>query len=334
MTTGRINQVTVVKGADWLLTLERQSKGSEWVSVGKFDRQSTPSSPTWFPSFIVLISNTTLLESKEIYKWIDWNWVFIWWSKEVPPPPLTNPISLVLSLILFWWKWVERFFGIHWLPPHSPIFPSFSATLCGNNYLQNKWVDRLRATHSNQLNPPVFNIICPQISLHTVIKLTSSNQRLDKESRKRDSRDTVKSRLLLPSSKPFANLSLFGCDDYGRPEQLSIHETKNAPLFIQFHVPNNKGTLHRNPIKTPPPNKINTHSNLTSFHQPLESIEIPVFFPERASEREHQYASNLSKGASISPESILHTISPLSLSLSLLPITPSSQSLSRFSCRE
>ena len=81
---------------------------------------------------------------------------------------------------------------------------------------------------SNQLNPPVFNIICPQISLHTVIKLTSSNQRLDKESRKRDSRDTVKSRLLLPSSKPFANLSLFGCDDYGRPEQLSIHETKNV----------------------------------------------------------------------------------------------------------
>lgn len=108
MTTGRINQVTVVKGADWLLTLERQLKGSEWVSVGKFDRQSTLSSPTWFPSFIVLISNTTLLESKEIYKWIDWNWVFIRRSKEVPPPPLTNPISLVLSLILFWWKWVER----------------------------------------------------------------------------------------------------------------------------------------------------------------------------------------------------------------------------------
>lgn len=330
MTTGRINQVTVVKGVDDSKRLHDNSKGSEWLFIGHPTKNL--SSPTWFPSFIVLISNTTLLESKEIYKWIDWNWVFIRRSKEVTSSTTHQsnlPCSLFDSLLM---EMSGEDFGIHWLPPHSPIFPSFSATFCGNNnYLQNKWVDRLRATHSNQLNPPVFNIICPQISLHTVIKLTSSNQRLDKESRKRDSRDTVKSRLLLPLPNPLP-ISLFGCDDYGRPEQLSIHETKNAPLFIQFHVPNNKGTLHRNPIKTPPPNKINTHSNLTSFHQPLESIEIPVFFPERASEREHQYASNLSKGASISPESILHTISPLSLSL--LPITPSSQSLSRFSCRE
>ena len=89
---------------------------------------------------------------------------------------------------------------------------------------------------SNQLNPPVFNIICPQISLHTVIKLTSSNQRLDKESRKRDSRDTVKSRLLLPSSKPFANLSLFS--------DAMIMDDRSSYRFMRRRMPLSSSNEH------------------------------------------------------------------------------------------
>ena len=142
MTTGRINQVTVVKGADWLLTLERQLKGSEWVSVGKFDRQSTLSSPTWFPSFIVLIltHNSPRIKRDLQVDWLELS--FYSAVKWLNHSPIQSPLfSLWFSFDGNEWRGFLESIDSHLTHPSSHLSRPHSAATTTTTFKTSELID-------------------------------------------------------------------------------------------------------------------------------------------------------------------------------------------------
>ena len=105
MTTGRINQVTVVKGVDDSKRLHDNWRvQSEFLSVNSTDNQPPLHPPDFLPLSSWLATQLSSNQKRFTSGLIGIEFLPVGQMTQ----PLTNPISLVLSLILFWWKWVER----------------------------------------------------------------------------------------------------------------------------------------------------------------------------------------------------------------------------------